>query len=77
MAMKLIDRKEITEDGVVYIVETYVSDKTGRETVVKTLKSEPVEVEPQEEPFDKEVAMLELLSMTEYNTCLLEMQMEF
>lgn len=77
MAMKLKDRKEITENGVVYIVETYVSDKTGRETVVKTLKSEPVEPVEQDEPFDRDVAMLELLSMTEYNTCLLEMQMEF
>lgn len=34
-------------------------------------------IEPEVEPFDNEVAMLELLSMTEYNTCLLEMQMEF
>ena len=29
-----------------------------------------------EEPFDNETAMLELLSMTEYSTCLLEMNMD-
>jgi hypothetical protein len=78
MAMELKTTEEITRDGVVYIVETYVSDKTGHETVVETPKQdETIEPEPQEEPFDNEVAMLELLSMTEYNTCLLEMQMEF
>lgn len=77
MAMILKSTEEIIEDGVVYIVETYESTKTGRESVVKKVKSEPVEPEEQEEPFDQETAMLELLSMTEYNTCLLEMQLEF
>lgn len=49
MAMKLKTVEEITEDGVVYIVETYESTKTGKTSVVKKIKSEPVEpVEPSE-----------------------------
>lgn len=67
---ELIKTEEITIDGVVYIVETY---ERGVVKYQKPAETEPVE---QEEPFDKDVAMLELLSMTEYNTCLLEMQME-
>lgn len=35
MAMKLINTEEITENGVVFIKETYQSDKTGKESVVK------------------------------------------
>lgn len=44
-----------------------------------TIKTEeyPQTAESHDEPIDHDVAMLELLSMTEYNTCLLEMQMEF
>lgn len=44
--MILIDKKEINEDGVVYIVETYQSDKTGKENVVKYPKPSDVLVEP-------------------------------
>ena len=39
MAMILIGTKEIEEKGAVHIVETYRSDKTGRESIVKYLKS--------------------------------------
>ena len=51
MAMILIETKEIEENGSVYIVETYRSDKTGRESTVKYPKpsevpAEPVEPEP-------------------------------
>lgn len=46
MAMILIDKKEINEDGVVYIVETYQSDKTGKESVVKYPKPSEVTPEP-------------------------------
>ena len=46
MAMILIDKKEITEDGVVYIVETYKSDKTGKYSVVKYPKPSDVAEEP-------------------------------
>ena len=51
MALKLINREEVTENGEVFITETYVSDKTGKETVVKHPKPsevvpEPVEPEP-------------------------------
>ena len=51
MAMILIETKEIEENGFIYIVETYRSDKTGRESTVKYPKpsevpAEPVEPEP-------------------------------
>lgn len=51
MAMILIETKEIEENGSVYIVEVYRSDKTGRESTVKYPKpsevpAEPVEPEP-------------------------------
>lgn len=39
MAMILIDKKEIEENGEVFVVETYQSDKTGKESVVKYPKS--------------------------------------
>ncbi len=68
---KLIKQEEITENGVVYIVETY------ERGTVKYVKSTPStkEPEPQPEPLDTDAALYELLSATEYNTCLLEMQM--
>ena len=47
MAMILIDKKEIEENGAVYIVETYKSDKTGKESVVKYPKPSDVPVEPE------------------------------
>lgn len=76
MASILKETKTIEENGQTYLIKTYET-KHG-ETVVKELVTEPItNDEPMEEPFDNEVAMLELLSMTEYNTCLLEMQMEF
>lgn len=46
MALILIDKKEITEDGMVYIVETYQSDKTGKESRVKYPKPSDVPKEP-------------------------------
>ena len=69
---KLIKREEITENGVVYIVETY------ERGVVKYVKPTPIteEPEPQPEPLDIDNALYELLNATEYNTCLLEMQMD-
>ena len=48
MAMILIDKKEIEENGVVHIVETYQSNKTGKESVVKYLKPSDIPVEPVE-----------------------------
>lgn len=46
MAMILIDKKEIEENGELFIVETYKSDKTGKESVVKYPKPSEVEPEP-------------------------------
>lgn len=46
MAMILIETKEIEENGVIYIVETYQSNKTGKESVVKYPKPSDVPVEP-------------------------------
>ena len=45
MAMILIDKKEIEENGEVFIVETYKSDKTGKESVVKYPKSSETALE--------------------------------
>lgn len=69
---KLIKQEEITENGVVYIVETY------ERGTVKYAKSTPSteELKPQPEPLDTDVALYDLLNATEYNTCLLEMQMD-
>jgi len=69
---KLIKQEEITENGAVYIVETY------ERGTVKYVKSTPSteEPEPQPEPLDADAALYELLNATEYNTCLLEMQMD-
>ena len=54
MAMILIDKKEIEENGVIYIVETYKSDKTGKESVVKYPKSKPdEEVIPEPSQLDR------------------------
>lgn len=51
MTMILIEKKEIEENGEVFIIETYLSNKTGKESVVKYPKPsevtpEPVEPEP-------------------------------
>lgn len=51
MAIKLINKTETIKDDIVYIMETYQSDKTGKESVVKYPKPsevtpEPVEPEP-------------------------------
>lgn len=74
MANVLKTTKTIEENGQTYLIKTYET-KHG-ETVVKELVTdEIVDVIPQDEPFDNETALYELLSMTEYNTCLLEMQM--
>lgn len=55
MAMILIDKQEVTENGVVYIVETYQSDKTGKESLVKRIKpsEEPVPVDPEPTQLDR------------------------
>lgn len=64
MAMILIDKKEINEDGVVYIVETYQSDKTGKESVVKYPKPSDTPVEPEvPEATDEELAQAEMMLM--------------
>lgn len=55
MALKLINREEVTENGEVFIIETYQSDITGKETVVKHPK--PSEVVP--EPVDPEPTQLD------------------
>lgn len=55
MAMILIKKKEIEENGEVFIVETYKSDKTGKESVVKYPK--PSEVTP--EPVEPELTQLD------------------
>ena len=69
---KLIKQEEITENGVVYIVETY---ERGTVKYAKSIPSTE-EPEPQPEPLDRNAALYELLNATEYNTCLLEMQMD-
>jgi hypothetical protein len=46
MAMILINKKEIEENGEVFIIETYQSNKTGKESVVKYPKSSDVPEEP-------------------------------
>lgn len=64
MAMILIEKKEIEENGVVYIVETYQSDKTGKESVVKYPKPSDIPVDPVEpEPTEEEIAQAEMLLM--------------
>ena len=69
---KRIKQEEIRENGVVYIVETY------ERGTVKYVKSTPSTEEPesQPEPLDTDAALYELMNATEYNTCLLEMQMD-
>ena len=69
---KLIKQEEITENGLIYIVETY---ERGTAKYAKSTPSTE-EPEPQPEPLDTDAALYELLSATEYNTCLLEMQMD-
>lgn len=66
MAMILIEKKEIEENGVVYIVETYQSNKTGKKSVVKYPKPSEVTPEPVEpEPTDEELQAEMLLMQTE------------
>lgn len=64
MAMILIEKKEIEENGEVFIVETYQSDKTGKESVVKYPKPsevtpEPVEPEPTPDPVMEKLDSIE------------------
>ena len=67
MAMILIETKEIEENGEVYIVETNRSDKTGRESMVKYLKSskesEPTETDltPAEQQEARETYIMAML----------------
>ena len=68
MELKIKQMKEITINGSVFIETVYESGH-----VVRQMKGEPIESAEISDPFDNETAMLELLSMTEYNTCLLEM----
>lgn len=57
--MKIIDRKEVEENGVIYIVETYDNGY-----VIKRLKPSDVPVEPVEpEPTEEEIAQAEMLLM--------------
>lgn len=64
MAMILIDKKEIEENGELFIVETYQSNKTGKESVVKYPKPSDVPVEHVEpEPTEEEIAQAEMLLM--------------
>ena len=53
MAMILIEEKEITENGVVFIKETYQSDRTGKESVVKYPKSSDEPTEPLTPPLSQ------------------------
>lgn len=46
MEMKLIKKEELTENGVVFIKETYRSDKTSKESVVKYPKPSDEPAEP-------------------------------
>ena len=63
MSMILIEKREIEENGELFIIETYKSDKTGKESMVKYLKpfDTPVEVIP--EPTDEELFQAEMLLM--------------
>ena len=59
MAMILINKKEIEENGEVFIVETYQSNKTGKESVVKYSKHSEVEPEaPETSQLDRMEEML-------------------
>ena len=53
MAMILIEEKEITENGVVFIEETSRSDKTGKESVVKYPKPADKTAEAVTPPFSQ------------------------
>lgn len=73
---KLIKQEEITENGVVYIVETYERGTVKYAKSTPSTEEPEPQPEPQPEPLDTDAALYELLSATEYNTCLLEMQMD-
>lgn len=82
MAMILIETKEIEENGVVYIVEIYQSDKTGRESVVKYPKPSDIPVEPEapepsqldriEEAVNKSHEEIKNEAIDEYTSMLME-----
>lgn len=64
MAQILIETKEVEENGVIYIIETYKSDITGKESVVEYPKpsDEPVEpVEPEPSQLDRMEEKLDTL----------------
>lgn len=64
MAFKLVKKEEVEVNGAVFIKETYQSNKTGKESVVKYPK--PSEATPEEvipEPTDEELAQAEMLLM--------------
>ena len=63
----LINKREVTENGVVYIVEEYSGGAT-----VKYNKPTPVQPE-QEKLTDMEEAILETALNTEYLVCLAEL----
>lgn len=50
MAMILIEKQEIVENGEVFIAETYQSNKTGKESVVKYHKPSEVIADLVEQP---------------------------
>ena len=62
MALKLKGKKEVTIDGAEFIIEIYVSDITGKESVVKRTK--PSDIAPESElestPTDAETAQSKL-----------------
>lgn len=72
MAMKLKNREEITEDGVVFVVETYSNGK--RDTVVKYKKPDEIsEAEEQEIPLsEQEQIAIDTALNVEYIACLME-----
>lgn len=65
MALKLINREEVTENGEVFITETYVSDITGKETVVKHPKTSEAVPETEEltEPVNQTEADMAYMKM--------------
>lgn len=70
MKNQIIKTEEIIENGLVYVVNTH---KNG--SIVKMLKSDNIINTTQAEPIDTDIILCEILSVAEYNSCLLEISM--
>ena len=68
----VINTEEIVRDGVTYIRKTW-----SRGHVTEEVKPEPIEPIEQDESIDTETLLCEILSVAEYNSCLVEMSLDF